>query len=376
MKHADAERRRFLKTLGTAATLTAAGSSSLLAATFLESENRPVNSVIRWPQPIGSPVLDSLAPAIENSRDVHTRIEKIVEVAGWMAYEDLPMPEFSVPFGVGKDPATAIDFSMVGDCIDFAFTDFKTHQKFQVDYAGQHWSDSDAMFACIKRALDAGIPFLGGNYLAKITKADLAGLFRGNIEMPMLDERVAIFQQVGAVLASKYDGRFSNFVKSASPRCYDHGKGLVDKLVAEFPRFYDVSNYDGAEIKIYKLAQLGVWMLYSSLHATGGFKLEDAEKLTALADYIVPAGLRLLNILSYSPALEKTINTYQMVPRDSTQEIEIRAHTHYATALLREEINKLRPHDLQVIIPQIDARLWTHYHTTFWPHHLTRTIMY
>jgi len=31
---------------------------------------------------------------------------------------------------------------------------------------------------------------------------------------------------------------------------------------------------------------------------------------------------------------------------------------------------------MQVIITQIDARLWTHYRTTFWPHHLTRTIMY
>jgi len=376
MEHGDRERRRFLKSLGTVATLTAAGSSSLLAATFLERQNKPVNSVVRWPLPIGSPVLDSLAPVIENSRDVHTHVEKIVEAASWMAYEDLPMPEFALPFGIGKDPALAIDFSMVADSIDFAFTDFKTHVKFQVDYAGQHYSDSDAMFACMKRALDAGIPFLDGNYLSQITKMDLAGLFRGNVEMPMLDQRVAIFHQVGQVLASKYEGRFSNFVKSASPRCYDNGKGLVDKLVAEFPRFNDVSRYDGAEIKIYKLPQLGVWMLYSGLHARGGFELEDPEKMSAFADYIVPAGLRVLNILSYSPALEKTINTYQMVPRDSTQEIEIRAHTLYATALLREEINKLRPHDLQVIIPQIDARLWTHYHTTFWPHHLTRTIMY
>jgi len=47
-----------------------------------------------------------------------------------------------------------------------------------------------------------------------------------------------------------------------------------------------------------------------------------------------------------------------------------------ATALLAEEINKLRSADRQVIIPQIDARLWTHYHTTPWPHHLTETIMY
>jgi len=29
-----------------------------------------------------------------------------------------------------------------------------------------------------------------------------------------------------------------------------------------------------------------------------------------------------------------------------------------------------------VIVPQVDARLWTHYHTTSWPHHLTPTIMY
>ena len=28
------------------------------------------------------------------------------------------------------------------------------------------------------------------------------------------------------------------------------------------------------------------------------------------------------------------------------------------------------------IDPQIDARLWTHFHTTTWPHHLIRTTMY
>ena len=47
-----------------------------------------------------------------------------------------------------------------------------------------------------------------------------------------------------------------------------------------------------------------------------------------------------------------------------------------ATALLTEEINARRPQELRVIIPQVDARLWSSYHTTHWPHHLTRTIMY
>jgi hypothetical protein len=165
-------------------------------------------------------------------------------------------------------------------------------------------------------------------------------------------------------------------VKAASPKLYDNGNGLVDKLVAEFPRFRDVSNYNGHEVKIYKLAQLSVWMIYSALGRSGKFRLDDAQKMSAFADYIVPAALRIMGILSYSPELENAIRTHQLIARDSQQEIEIRAHSLYATALLREDINKLRPAELQIIIPQVDARLWTHYHTTFWPHHLTRTVMY
>jgi hypothetical protein len=332
---------------------------------------------MHWPKPIGSPVLESVKYAVESSRDVQTHYDKIVEVASWMAYEELPMPEFTLPFGVGQgDTDQAIDFVMVADSIDTAFTDFTHFEKFQVDYAGQHWSDSDAEFACIKRAVDNGVPFLDGNYLEKMTRADLDKVFQGNIEMPMLDEKLEVLHQVGQVLAQKYDGRFHNFVKSCSPKLYDNGNGLIDRLVKEFPRFNDVSMLDGHEIKFYKLAQLGVWMLYATLHPMGKFRLDDPQKMTAFADYIVPVALRLHGITSYSERLEAAINSHQLIPRDFRWEVEIRAHCIYATALLTEEINKLRPPGMQVIIPQIDARFWTHFHTTTWPHHLTRTIMY
>jgi len=307
---------------------------------------------------------------------VRTHYEKIVEVAGWMAYEELPMPNLAIPFGLEKTPDVAMDFVMVANTIDTAFTDFKTHEKFQIDYAGEHLSDSEAMFGCLKRAMDQGVPILDGKFLAKITRADMEKIFAGNMEIPMLEEKMAMSREAGAVLAEKYGGRYSNFIRSCSPRLYDNGKGLVERLTAEFPRYNDVSIYDGHEIKFYKLTQLGFWQIYSGLHGTVAFKLEDPQKMTAFADYIVPVALRLMGMTSYSPALEKAINTYQLIPRDSTQEIEIRAHCLYATALLTDEINKLRPPERQVIIPQIDARLWTHYHTTDWPHHLTRTIMY
>lgn len=364
------DRRQFLGAMATIGAMAAAGKSDALGATA-------GGSAVRWPKLVGSPVLDSLHPAIEHSRDVRTNVDKIVEVAGWMAYEELPMPDYQMPFGVGEGSADdVIDFILTADSVDTAFTDFSSHVKFQVDYAGRHWSDSDGLFACMKRAMDSGIPILDGKFLAKVTRPEMERIFAANIELPMLDEKMEIWHQVGAVLADRYDGRFHNFVKSCPPRLYDNGAGVIDRMVKEFPRFNDVSSYDGATIKIYKLPQLGTWFVYSALRKSGQFPLADVEKMTAFADYIVPVALRLLGIVSYSEDLEHAINSYQMIPRDSRQEIEIRAHCIYATALLCEEVNNRRPKDQQIIIPQIDARLWTHYHTTSWPHHLTRTIMY
>ena len=341
------------------------------------SSSTSSTSSLRWPKLVGSPVLDSLRPVIENSRDVHTHVDKIHEVAGWMAYEELPMPDYALPFGIGDGKRDdIIDFILTCDSIDTAFTDFTTHVKFQVDYAGRHWSDSDALFACMKRAIDSGTPVLDGHFLARVTRPELETIFAGNIEMPMLDQKIEVLHQVGSVLSEKYQGRFHNFVNSCPPRLFDSGNGLVERMASEFPRFNDISEYDGHTIKIYKLAQLGLWFVYSALRKSAQFQLEDLDKMTAFADYMVPVPLRLMGIFEYSPELERAINTHQLIPRDSRQEVEIRAHTLYATALLCEEINQLRPADLQIIIPQVDARLWTHYHTTWWPHHLTRTIMY
>jgi len=372
----ESSRRTFLKQIS--ALCAAEASSGLsrptaLAATLRQKE--PAGD-IRWPKLAGSPVLDSLRPVIEHSKDVHTHVEKIGEVAAWMGYEELPMPELSVPYGLAKDPIVAMDFIMVATTINSAFTDFQTHVKFQVEYEGQTRSDSDAMVACLKRAMDKGTPILDGNFLAQITRPQMEQIFKGNIEMPMLDEKLRCLREAGKVLAERYNGYFHNFIKSCPPLLYDHGKGLVERLVREFPRFNDVSEYEGHEIKFYKLAQLGFWGIYSGLRSTNSFPLDDIGKMTAFADYIVPVALRLMGIVSYSPALERAIDSYQTIPRDSAWEVEIRAHSLYATALLAEEVNKIRPANVQVIIPQIDARLWTHYHTTFWPHHLTRTIMY
>jgi hypothetical protein len=326
--------------------------------------------------PSGHPILQTLAPVLASARHVRLDEDRIRDVASWMAFEELPWPDFRSPLDVQSSEADAMDFIFLTSTINFAFTDFETHEMFKVDYAGAMRSDSDAMVACLKRAFDRGVPILDGGYLAEIRRPKLEEIFRGNIVMPMLEERLAIFHEVGAVLKERYQGRFHRFVSGAPPRLYDGGKGLLERLLAEFPSFRDESDYRGHRVSFQKRAQLLFWNLHARFRDGGFFRLEDAGKLTVFADYIVPVALRLFRITSYSEELEASINARRLLPAHGEEEVEIRAFTLWAMHLLTRAINELRPSDRQVIEPVVDGRIWTHYHTTHWPHHLTVTTAY
>ena len=323
-----------------------------------------------------SPVLKSLEPVLNNAKLVHINKEKLIDVANWMAYEEFPKPDGSMLFDFGNDPDVLMDFTMVVNTMNFAFTDFTTGVKFETDYQGKRWCDSEAMLACMHRAINSGIPLFSGEYLANLTKEQFNKIFAGTIQMPMVDERVAIFNEAGRVLVEKYQGSYHNFVRSCSPRLYDQGNGLLERLVTEFPRFNDVSDYHGNKVQIFKLAQLGIWGMHLALSPRGHWKLEDASELTAFADYIVPVGLRVMGIFEYAKELEDQINNLQEVKRDSDAEVELRASSIYCIALLTEEINKRRPGMTPLLMPQVDFRFWKTYHATHWPHHLTKTVMY
>ena len=100
------------------------------------------------------------------------------------------------------------------------------------------------------------------------------------------------------------------------------------------------------------------------------------NSMSAFADYIVPVALEVMKITEYSKNLKEKIMKGNIIERDSQEEIEIRAASLLATAKLTEEINIRRNKKGQLIIPQLDYRIWKQYHATHRPHHLTVTTMY
>jgi Potential Queuosine, Q, salvage protein family len=316
-----------------------------------------------------NPVLDSVLPVVEASRDVAADAERLADVASWLAYEELPVPRtfFPFPFRLGREEA--VDFVLVTACLNFAYTDFETRQPWALVVDGQRYVDADGLHFAFHRALEEGTPVLDGAWLAEVTAEELDRLLPG---LQLQEERAAILREVGAALVDRWDGRFHRFVASTSPRVYDGGSGFVESLVREFPRFDDAAG----NVRFWKLAQLSAWIVEITLRSLGGGRFEDLHRLTAFADYIVPAGLRAMGVLRYSDELDAAIVEGRLIEAGSQWELELRAHTVYACAQLCERVNERRPPELRVIAPQIDARLWLPFHAGIAPHHLTRTIYY
>ena len=323
-----------------------------------------------------NPVVESVIPVIDKSVYVSTKIDEIKKVASWMAYEEFPLRNSSQDIQTQDFAEEHIKSTMLMSCINFAFTDFDSQIKYEVKDSGSVLSDSEAVIHQLNRTIASGLDLTSGDVMASLTIQDLEKIFKGNIKMPMLEERLTILNQVGVKLVDSYEGSWITFINSCPQKLYHNGEGLVEKLVTEFPRFNDVSDFQGDEVKFYKLAQLGYWGIHAALSHTGYFKLEDIHRMSAFADYIIPVALNLFEITDYSGELKRDINDGVEIPASSQKEIEIRSHSLYATSLLTEEINKLRPSEKKIIIPQLDWRLWKTYHATHWPHHLTKTIMY
>ncbi|MEQ6901301.1 queuosine salvage family protein [Nocardioides sp. YIM 152588] len=318
-------------------------------------------------------VLASCAAASPLCADVTIDTDQVAAVADWMRFEVFPpiggdQPDAERPSLPDRD--AQIDFALVTTAINFAYTDFETGVPWSVEHEGRELVDADAMFLRFEQAVAAGVPVLSGAWLAGVTEAQLAEVLHGPRPIPLLAERVRVLNEIGAVLVERYGGRFSAFVADCPPRAYADGAGLLERLTAEFGQFDDSGVLHGVPVRLDKLAQLGVW----TLHRLGLVALEDLDSLSVFADYIVPAALRAMRVLHYSPALAAEVDAGRVVPAGSDLENEIRVQTVVACALLTDALNERR--SAPVVNAQVDYRFWSAFHDLIRPHHLTITTRY
>ena len=327
-----------------------------------------------------NPVLESTKTPIENPQYVFINQKNLKKTAEKFSQQELTIPTWESPvhLDASHSPAEVIDYFLLANTINFAFTDFTTKQKFTSKYDGKDFRGAWGMLACLKNAYDLAIPILEGDFLKNISRQEMAAIFEGNFEIPMLQERFTIFREVGEVLCNKYNGHFYNLIAQSENKLFNSGNGMIDKLVKDFPSFNDSTDYNGQKIKFYKRAQLAAGMLYGRFQNTEEFKMQDTEQLTIFADYVLPKALRDMGILKYEKSLAQKVDSQEIIPANSQEELEIRASTIHASQKLIEKINQIRKNpDDKVNALHIDAKLWLESRKPEGAHHhLTPTIAY
>ena len=318
-------------------------------------------------------VLESIKSVVKVSRHVRTNFEQIKKIA--VQLKDYEFPRQAYDFYPDLPRTDLIQFIFVLNTINFQFREFQAPwRKFTVEYKGHVYGGFFGLAYALRKAIEQNIPVLDADFLARLDREEALRLFRGeDIVIPMLEERFAILNNVGKVLNERYEGEFATALRKTN-LAFNNGKGLVEVLGRDFYTFNDVHLYKptGSTVKFFKKAQLLLAMLHYAEKAQ--FTLKDIDRLTVFADYKLPQALRDLSIIEYSKGLAHKVDNRILIPSGSVEEIEIRAHTIYASDLLCKEVNKHRTD--KVIATMIDEYLWLKGKQSKHRRHITKTIFY
>ena len=134
-------------------------------------------------------------------------------IARDLAEKELKVPTWRDPIYPELDDDTFVEFLGITNAINFCFTEPETGKKFDTEYptgSGVIYHGSSAMSACVKRALDDGIPILSPEYLARFSRSDADQIFKYHTNpIPMVNSRVGALRNLGEKLLN--DDELSSF---------------------------------------------------------------------------------------------------------------------------------------------------------------------
>jgi hypothetical protein len=229
-----------------------------------------------------------------------------------------------------------------------------------------------ALATALKDAVVRGDRILDAAFLAQMDRAQLHEILDGENEIALIEERVSVLREAGAVLQKKYNGQAARLVERAGRSA----ARLVELLAQDFSSFRDEALYRERRVYFYKRAQIFCADLYGAFGGQSWGEFSDIDVLTAFADYKVPQVLRQLGVLRYSPELAERIDRREELLWGSPEEIEIRAGTIWAVELLKRELEKLgkslRSFELDWLLWNLGQRDEFRQR----PYHRVRTIFY
>lgn len=297
-------------------------------------------------------VLESIKPVIKNANLIKINEEAIDKFVDSLKDSDFEQTEFDSDSILSSNKEKDhIGYTVVYNTINFCYWG---EPKWTVEYNNKYYDGCAGLTRSLVSAINNDYPLLDCNYLAELSEKDLSAILKGNIEIPLFEERLSLLRALGQLMKKDFNGSWMEVVNRGN----NDAIGIVDVLVQYFPSiFKDEAEYNGHTVKFYKRAQLVPAYIAHDLYKLGlvSIKLSSVDKLTAFADYKVPQILRKLDILEYEDRLSSKIDNLIELPAGSPEEVEIRAFTIEAISRMVEKAQVRFP---EANMANIDGIIW------------------
>lgn len=310
-------------------------------------------------------VLETSKFVVDNAKHVKINYDKANELIDELLKFDNVHYLTKVPYGV-YDMSTRdiINFLLIYDSIDFSFWG---NPKWTINVNGKDLDGGIALLHCIFNMFDGRDSVEVYKQLENMTLEDFKEILKGNIDIPLLEERYKIVSSIAEIVNKKMNGSFYDYIKDMNT-----DQEIFKTILNNFSGFEDTRTYKGQTVYFYKLAQL---LTSDILHVIENKEQKEVDysNLLGCADYKIPQVMQGFGILEYDTKLSSLLETKTEIEENSEYEVEIRASMIVVINYIWEQIDK--------IIDRIDINdfIWSkgQYKTKkYKPYHLTRTKSY
>ena len=310
-------------------------------------------------------VLETSKFVVDNAKHVKINYDKANELIDELLKFDNVHYLTKVPYGV-YDMSTRdiINFLLIYDSIDFSFWG---NPKWTINVNGKDLDGGIALLHCIFNMFDGRDSVEVYKQLENMTLEDFKEILKGNIDIPLLEERYKIVSSIAEIVNKKMNGSFYDYIKDMNT-----DQEIFKTILNNFSGFEDTRTYKGQTVYFYKLAQL---LTSDILHVIENKEQKEVDysNLLGCADYKIPQVMQGFGILEYDTKLSSLLETKTEIEENSEYEVEIRASMIVVINYIWELIDK--------IIDRIDINdfIWSKGQDKtkkYKPYHLTRTKSY
>ena len=310
-------------------------------------------------------VLKTCNYVVNNSKYVKINYDKIDNLIEELLQFNNVHYLTKVPYKVYEmNTKDIVNFLLIYDSIDFSFWG---NPKWTIKVEDKELDGGIALLHCIYNLFKDKDSVEVYKYLENISLEEFKNILKGNVEIPLLEERYHIVTSIAKVVNNKMNGNFYEYIKDITTDIE-----LFNIIINNFNSFNDTREYKGTTIHFYKLAQLLVSDILHVIENKEQIKV-DYSNLLGCADYKIPQVLESLNILEYNEELLEIIENKKEIEENSSYEVEIRASMIIVIDYIYNKINRT--------IARIDINdfIWSKGQDktkVYKPYHLTRTTSY